>query len=533
MANWYVRPDTSHGTTRDGTSNGTAWGGWSEIIWASLNAGDTLFLIGHFNFATTTAIGAHNGTTTNPVIIDGGGDYPGSITIAAGQSMTPRNNTKLQNITFNCTSRGLVSTASLSYFTVDTCIFNGGTNSIYTLSSSTGHNHTDIVITNCVFNGGNDTADLGTGAAIGWFVSATSAVSTVTRVTIQNNKFNSCNSLGNSRGVISFRTEEDTDATSIITDLIVDGNTFSSCRGYTLEAVDGHSYGAASPQFGLWKGFKFINNKIENQTVDDTNLLGGGCAAFGFSESTSANFGYNYITNNTMTNLEGQCGGINVGYGCYIIQNNKISNVKTYSIDGCGILLDDGIKRTIVSHNYIYNCSGNYAVTNSGAGIMFLNTNSTLVYGNIVDSCRYGLYLGSILAGEPSVSFNNTFVNIAQAGIIFGAISDRTAMQVYNNIFTGTNLGTNYSVQQTAGTAWTNENYNCFYNFASGALTHTLGANSVTTNPILYNKYLLKPTSSLIEAGRFVKNTTDYQNTWFNNPPSIGAYEYVVERAVR
>ena len=46
LGNFFVRPDTSHGATRDGTSYATAWGGAAEIVWASLGANKTLWICG-------------------------------------------------------------------------------------------------------------------------------------------------------------------------------------------------------------------------------------------------------------------------------------------------------------------------------------------------------------------------------------------------------------------------------------------------------------------------------------------------------
>jgi len=534
MATWYAKPTTSHNSTRNGTSEATAFGGWAEILWASMAAGDTLYLLGDFRSATTLVIGAHNGTANAPLIIRGDGVPAGSITITvAGQTITPKSFTTIIGTTFTVASRGIVTASSLTYFSLQNCIFNGGTNSIFVLGATTGNNHTDIYIDSCSFTAGGDNAATGGGAAITWFSSIAASVTTVTRLTINNCTFNYCNVFGTSRGVLSFRTEEDVDASSIMTDVVVTNNTFTNCRGYTIEAVDGHSFGAASPQYGLWKGFKFTGNLIENQTVDDTRVLGGGCAAFGFDKSPTASFGPNTIASNNMRNIEGQCGGINVGYGTYQITDNKIVNVGTYSIDGCGILLDDGVKFTIATRNYIKNLPGHKVNTNSGAGFMFLNTESSLVYGNVVEDCKYGLYFGSVLPGSYTWAFNNTFVNCADAGIIMGSVPDRTATKALNNVFIGTNQGTNYSVKVTGGSAWSNEDYNYFYNFATAPLNHTIGASSSTNNPLLYINLIPKLTSPVKETGTFVRNTTDQLKNLYHNPPSIGAYEYIPVRGMR
>lgn len=527
MANWFVRPNTSHGSTRDGTSYSKAWGGWSEIVWNSLSAGDTLFLCGTFDFSTTVSIGAHNGSTSNPVIIRGDGDSPGEISVISGQSFTPRSNTKLQGIKFTFASRGISTTGSLSYFTLESCSFYGGTNCPFILSGTNGHAHSNILINNCYFTGGGDSGSLGNGASIGWFVSATNAISTLTSITITNNSFVNVNTTGSSRGVITLRTQSNTDATSIVTDLKITGNKFKNVRGYCVEAFDGHSYGAASPTFGLWKGIKVTDNIGENQEIDSTLVIGGGLSIFGFSESPTASFGKNELSRNRFNFLEGPAGGLNFGYGSYLVQDNIVWNVTTRSIDGCGILADDGVKRTIISRNSIYNCSGLPNVTNSGAGIMLLQTDSTVIYGNIVDSCKYGLYIGSVLSGTPTVTYNNTFTNCIRAGIQLSSSADRTASKAYNNIFTGNGISTNNSVLVSGGSAWSNENYNCFYNFPDNTSSHTLGANSITSSPKLRESFTPLSDSPALYTGTFVSYTIDYNKTPYKNPPSMGAVEVV------
>lgn len=48
---YYVRPDTTHSATRNGLSYATAWGGFDEIVWASLGANNTLWVCGQHDDA--------------------------------------------------------------------------------------------------------------------------------------------------------------------------------------------------------------------------------------------------------------------------------------------------------------------------------------------------------------------------------------------------------------------------------------------------------------------------------------------------
>src|SRR5687768_16969985 len=104
MTTWYVRPDTSHSETRNGTSYDTAWGGWAAIEWggAKVKAGDTLYICGAHNYSAQITVGNHGATSNSPVTIRG--DYAadsGSITFTAGFLFVGWSYTHFQNITMS------------------------------------------------------------------------------------------------------------------------------------------------------------------------------------------------------------------------------------------------------------------------------------------------------------------------------------------------------------------------------------------------------------------------------------------------
>src|SRR5687768_7814475 len=87
MTTWYVRPDTSHSGTRDGTSYDHAWGGWSSVVWggAGVKAGDILYVCGVHTHSAFIQTGAHGGVPGSPATISGGyGPAPGTIAFASG-----------------------------------------------------------------------------------------------------------------------------------------------------------------------------------------------------------------------------------------------------------------------------------------------------------------------------------------------------------------------------------------------------------------------------------------------------------------
>lgn len=92
MTTWYVKPDSTHNTVRDGTTYGTAWGSFTEVVWASLLQGDTLYVCGaHYPVATSVSISGAStgGSLTNLLTLLGNyPNDPGSITLPNGGNYT-------------------------------------------------------------------------------------------------------------------------------------------------------------------------------------------------------------------------------------------------------------------------------------------------------------------------------------------------------------------------------------------------------------------------------------------------------------
>jgi len=118
-----------------------------------------------------------------------------------------------------------------------------------------------------------------------------------------------------------------------------------------------------------------------------------------------------------------------------------------------------------------------------------------------------------------------------------------TDLYIQNNIFLNWNSGTTYSaaIFGTALYGSTNSvnrlyiNYNDFYNntnnilFVSGySPTNYTSTPNLTSNPSLDSNWKIQNTSSpAYHAGTNVGLSTDYAGASWNNPPSMGAYEYI------
>lgn len=534
MATWYVRPNISHSGSRNGTSYATAWGGWTEIVWGvgGVTALDTLYICGAHSYSTITTVGNHTGTSGNEVTIRG--DYaedPGSLSYATATYLATRSHTKWLNLSISGVSRCMLS-GTLTNHTMTNVSFFGGVNPIFSLYASTGNNYTDLSFVNCFFTGGGALNVPGSHVAFDWFCANTSAISTVTRLTFDSCVFENVNLSGTGRGVVGLRTEQDTDVSSIVSDLIFKHNTFYNCVGHALEALDGHSIGAASPQYGLWKGARVFNNKVYNQQVDVTRVLGGGFSLFGFSQSTSASFGSNLVSYNLVDGAVGQAGGVNVGYGTSIIEYNTFKNLSTESIDACGILIDLAALDCIVRYNHCENLMGKNQVINSGCAIMILNANNIQVYSNTAKNVKCGVFFGSMTLGNTSYVYSNTFIDCIDYGVFVSSLASRSSIYCKNNIFSSLSSSTTISIQDDVG-GWTNEDYNYFSTSFLTAVNHTMGANNITQNPKLKFLYFPFTGSSAIAAGTYLGNLQDKNSSAFWNPPSIGAYEYIRPRTMR
>lgn len=75
---WYVSQYGAGGM--DGTSLSDTWSGWSSVQWASIQPGDTLYIVGLLRGGTGFNVGATvNGTAGNPITIKGHPSDPGIL----------------------------------------------------------------------------------------------------------------------------------------------------------------------------------------------------------------------------------------------------------------------------------------------------------------------------------------------------------------------------------------------------------------------------------------------------------------------
>lgn len=515
MATWYVRPNTGHNTTRNGTSYATAWGGWSEIVWgvSGVNAGDTLYVCGRHEYSSGISVGAHTGGSGTETTISGElSNDPGSLIFSGGAFLSnARSYTNIVGLTFQggtsvCVYQFSGTITGNSYLRNT---FIGGTATCLSLDGTT--SHVSTTISNNTFS---NTLYTGTaGSAINWFVS-TSGNAVITDMVINNNTFINCKGTGNHRAVVHFRIQNDANVASKITRFTLTNNTWKECTGVAAELNSGFSTYAQS------EGVRLFGNYVEN-IKESPAKLGGGFVLWGFGKTSS--WETNSLYNNTIKNIEGPTGAFNLFYGTYFVYDNTINTTYTSTIDGNGILFDFGTQNSKAYRNTLLNILGRQEAVNSGVGIMILDSTGVLAYGNYIDTCKIGVFVGNKAGGQSCTIQNNTFLNCSHYGVYMLSTADQTTCTVRNNIFTG--LGNSVT---NLGSAWSLENYNCFYTLSAPS-GHTFGANTVTTSP---NLRYGAPTSSTPD-GTTVGYLSDWEKRQYFIPPTMGALQYVEERAVR
>lgn len=503
MADWFVRPNTSHSATRNGTSYATAWGGWSEIVWgvSGVNTGDTLYICGAHAYTAVIEAGAAGVTLR--------GDYAsaaGSISLTGINVYFNANksNTTFQSLTITSGDRCIMPAAiTITGLAIKNCTFNGSSLPVIEFRSAAGGNWTNTIIDGNTFNGGTGG---GAGAAISWWPQT--AITTYhENLKITNNTFSGCSA---TQGVIVLLANATSAPTVHVYDLEISGNTFTNCGGSAIKAY--------VPLTGQNKGVKICRNTITNQLM--VGDLGGGIVVGGFTQTTTTNFGQNVIEHNVADGLQGTTGFANIMYGSYIIRHNSAKNISSVIYDGDALLFDHGADGCVAYGNYFENMSGPSDFSaGAGIGIIYEATNITC-YGNVFKNCYMGVYYGNQTSGRVSSIYNNTFIDCVLAGI-YGNPTTFPADSNYckNNVFTAKSVSA-LAIRYDSG-AWSRESTNVFHGFSTG--TQALNASSLNVDPSLDSNY--RPQSSQVKRSGAYLGGKDYYGKHFYNPPNIGAVD--------
>lgn len=517
MAEWYVRPDTSHSGTRNGQSRDTAWGGWAEIVWgaAGVKPGDALYVCGVHSLTSTVQMGNHGATVADKVTISGGyGPDPGSMVVTAPGGVfffVHRSHTTIQDLKLVANKSNGFYLYPTTGVTFQRCnLFGGDGAPIIGISAADGQAYSDLMIIDNDFVGGTGSP---LGGAISWTVAASGApISTLTRLTIRGNRFTGCDA---ERAVIQLRLEEGANASASMADIVVADNTFRSCPTLGVEII--------ALAYGQNSGLRVTGNKFYDMTNTDAAFnLGGAMGVGGFGPSLTPGFGANVIARNEGYRLTGPSGFLNTFYGTYRIFDNYGEDIVASQADGNGILVDHGCDNVLMYSNHFRRVIGNEAAENSGCGFMILDATNTTAYGNIVDGCKIGLYIGNKReVTQSSNIYNNTFKDCSYAGVLALSTAHKLGHLIRNNIFTAARAIPSVKI---AGGGLTGESGNRFHGFGA-ASEHTLHATSLEADPQL-DSYNRPQAAHCKRAGAYLGGK-DFTGKHFYNPPNIGAMDEV------
>jgi len=285
------------------------------------------------------------------------------------------------------------------------------------------------------------------------------------------------------------------------------------------------------------------SNTITNNTVRNISGISAAATVYGISQ-TSGTTGNTTITGNTVSNLSNTNTTDKVDmYGIY----NSCTAGGTNTLSNnfvCGL--------THASSNVTSNIYGIYA--NAGASTLANNIVS-LGTGVTTGYSIYGIYDAS--GTSTNLYFNTVYIGGTAAGTTsytYAMISSSNAStrnyrnNVFDNARTGGTTGKHYAIR-LAGTTGQTINYNDYFVSSGGVLGFlasdrtTLAAWQTATvqdaNSLNLNPYFTSVGSTLATdykigadlpgvAGTGI--TTDFNSTSRNTPPSMGAWEVVVNK---
>lgn len=347
---------------------------------------------------------------------------------------------------------------------------------------------------------------------------------------------------------------------SAITDCSVTGCTFNWITGMAGDTTAVRlNYAGGTTTAAIMNGFTFSNNTgslpfrtvyftksnaytdgrlTKNMTIKDNTLTNTPSAALNVSGCSGAADSYSVVSGNvltdcgiTSTGVKGEL--VNVIQASYnlqmVIEHNTVTGAMSSATggDGHSIIIDHF--DTVNSSDNItirYNtCTGALEKPNSSGLNIFRGSNCS-VYGNNFSGNNNGAII------QNSTSTGCVFYNnLLKDNVKFGGKSDNAAAASTwkNNIFDGNDVG--LGATTSSSPTLPTESNNCYFNntvdYDDGGTPQTIDSTSIASDPLLDSNYIPDISSPCYHAGTTVAfNLKDYKGHKFNNPPTIGAYEF-------
>jgi len=180
------------------------------------------------------------------------------------------------------------------------------------------------------------------------------------------------------------------------------------------------------------------------------------------------------------------------------VPNSVITNVKIWGNTARGITC--GANNIVVKSSLIYN-------TKRGIS---LDTVTGVVVSNVtVDVSEEAM---SAASGAAAYTVQNSWIS---GNIVAHLLSATATATCLNNRYP---LNSSFKINATT------------YNFTGWQTATSSDAASSEVTPLFKVGYQIGSTSPLLQVGTFSSYDEDANKTFFHNPPSIGAYEYISER---
>jgi parallel beta-helix repeat protein len=567
-ATWYVRPVSGEYGAEDGTSYEAAYDGFSNISWAAISAGDTLYVCGaHVGQQLYVS---KSGTSGNPITIRG--DYPGD----------PGSITSIDE---------LVETGTGNQWNAAGATWTDNGSNIWTFSPSVAsyrlkidgtervqHNNTGVTSAEPWYRDGNTLYVYATENPKTAYSSITGNVATTYPILSEGADYLTYTNLTVSGGYVSVKiyfssyvtVENCTIGDMAYTGIYITGHpgTYEECVGIRIQnnvvdseyaaVVDNDTHGD-----GIQVGNGVNHSYVNNNTISDWGHCGLSCV------SDNANFtngiSYNKLHENTITcsNVDYctplQISGYQVGGTDYCHHNNAYNN----TIHDCNVTTTINGDYNMFHHNLIYNIR-NESIRSGKDWVAFglrLNTWETTQqakYCSIFNNTIYDTDGLGIRVFNDANSYiqNNTIENNIMLDVgkdtnmdgydnhVFDVENDST--YITNNTIRN-NIG--YISGQTDIWKYRGTSYNTTSFNAADSNSDTIAGN-ISSDPLFTdapnNDFTLTSTSPCINkgtdpfsdgdgdqtdmAGETVwSDTTDKPVGTWRDGPDIGAYGYFLQ----
>lgn len=528
MATWYVRPDTSHSATRNGTSYATAWAGHASITWggAGVVGGDTVYYCGtHASSAISFNVGAHGASSAAaPVTLRC--DYepdPGSLTFSSTAGYAnARNYTVLDSMTVTCTGTGVCvfSSATAGFKVLNSELIGG----VLGILLSGGVAHGDTTFRGNTIHG--QTGSTGRGIAL----LSTLGSTALGPFTLDDNEI-----YNTTESAIHLSIESAAWDTTYFNGVTVTNNNIHDCAGASIRIRASNTNMAVRDPVIPSRRAMVTGNVVNNcGTTHGASGKHGGLHLVGFSGG--------YIAHNRFTNVYVEGGAIQCQKNAGIVAAfNYIKTVRTGTptaqynnggpIDGNGVFWDNASTACVSFGNYVEDLV-TVGTIQGGVAYAFWDCTNCAHFGNVAYNCFQGVQYGDVDETGNIAAFN-TFIAGTNGATALGVgvikIGDDTlagSFTVKNNIFSGYTTGFEIDIVDPSIT----EDYNCVYGATTAYSGISQGANSITADPLLTRNHEIGSDSPCYRTAVYIPNARDYAGRKMRNPPDMGAHQYNAAR---